>query len=35
MRTRQNALKDLVAYGERSHFVTSVRVPVAERDFAR
>ena len=25
-------LKQLVAYGERSHFVTSVRVPVAERD---
>src|SRR5215470_10858387 len=23
--------KELVAYGERSHFVTSVRVPVAER----
>ncbi len=27
----QKPLKDLVAYGERSHFVTSVRVPVAER----
>ena len=25
-------LKDLVAYGERSRFVTSVRVPVAERE---
>ena len=25
-------VKELVAYGERSHFVTSVRVPVAERD---
>lgn len=25
-------VKQLVAYGERSHFVTSVRVPVAERD---
>src|SRR5579871_4594013 len=24
--------KQLIAYGERSHFVTSVRVPVAERD---
>ena len=24
-------LKDLIAYGERSHFVTSIRVPVAER----
>ena len=24
-------LKELVAYGERSHFVTSIRVPVAER----
>ena len=31
----QKRLKDLVAYGERSRFVTSVRVPVAERDFAR
>ena len=28
----QQRAKDLVAYGERSHFVTSVRVPVAERD---
>jgi len=28
----QKSLKDLVAYGERSRFVTSVRVPVAERD---
>ncbi len=28
----QKPLKDLVAYGERSHFVTSVRVPVAERE---
>ena len=27
----QQRAKDLVAYGERSHFVTSVRVPVAER----
>ena len=24
-------LKDLIAYGERSHYVTSIRVPVAER----
>ena len=28
----QKPLKDLVAYGERSRFVTSVRVPVAERE---
>ncbi len=28
----QQHAKDLVAYGERSHFVNSVRVPVAERD---
>ncbi len=28
----QKSLKDLVAYGERSRFVTSVRVPVAERE---
>jgi len=28
----QQHAKDLIAYGERSKFVTSVRVPVAERD---
>jgi len=28
----QKSLKDLVAYGERSRFVTSVRVPVEERE---
>ena len=27
----EKQLKDLVAYGERSRFVTSVRIPVAER----
>jgi len=27
----QKSLKDLIAYGERSHFVTSIRVPVVER----
>ena len=27
--------KELIAYGERSRFVTSIRAPVAERDFAR
>src|SRR5579863_9059643 len=27
----QEQPKDLIAYGERSHFVTSVRIPVAER----
>ncbi len=27
----QKTLKELVAYGERSHFVTSVRIPVVER----
>jgi len=27
----KKSLKELVAYGERSHFVTSVRIPVAER----
>ena len=27
--------KELIAYGERSRFVTSIRVPVAERAFAR
>ncbi len=26
-----HSLKDLIAYGERSRFVTSIRVPVAER----
>ena len=30
--TPQQRAKDLVAYGERSKFVNSVRVPVAERD---
>ena len=30
--TPQQLAKDLVAYGERSKFVNSVRVPVAERD---
>src|SRR5580692_9599016 len=30
--TPQQHAKDLVAYGERSKFVNSVRVPVAERD---
>jgi sulfane dehydrogenase subunit SoxC len=28
----QKSLKDLVAYGERSRFVTSVRIPVEERE---
>ncbi len=32
MESPQQRAKDLVAYGERSKFVTSVRVPVAERD---
>src|SRR6202140_2607400 len=27
----KKSLKELIAYGERSHFVTSVRIPVAER----
>jgi len=27
----QKSLKELVAYGERSHYVTSIRVPVVER----
>src|SRR6202035_1016706 len=27
----KKSLKELVAYGERSHFVTSVRIPVMER----
>jgi uncharacterized protein (DUF1501 family) len=27
----QKSLKELVAYGERSRFVTSVRVPVVDR----
>ena len=30
-RSTPKSLKELIAYGERSHFVTSVRVPVAER----
>ena len=31
----KRSLKDEVAYGERSPYVTSVRVPVLERTFAR
>lgn len=30
--TPAQKLDELIAYGERSHFVTSMRVPVAERD---
>ena len=29
--TASKSLKELIAYGERSRYVTSIRVPVAER----